>query len=457
MYRFGDSTPFPLAENFIDTVVAAVDACVEIYRIECEVEGGLGSAREARRTAGDELRRLEALGGWIEEAVGPLAPASDSTRVSEAVAARIAESARSLLRQARSEVVRRRDDAITDSRIDDLPARIRRAVAPLLLGHQLPRSQWSWRWRLDVEGRGIGELRVVCDDLIASFNASGPPETQWAGALRVADVAPGVELTVPGPLKRRRTGEVRESLDGYEIIAVDGTPSHQRLLLRPLKGRGRLVLSLRDPERPAPLALRQDDDGRVVGDVCTLSAADAEAVSLLWSRVAENAPALIAARSALVSVALGGRSLELLERPAPLAEAILESLAPLVREMRLRSRVPGELILKRDLGGDRREELFVPRAALQRRFETLPERHHRIFEAMGLGAESTIEFAATLETPAPPARRASPPRLGRSRRLTASEEAREVGELAESLQTEESYGFAPRRPERQDTSQGEAA
>ena len=49
----------------------------------------------------------------------------------------------------------------------------------------------------------------------------------------------------------------------------------------------------------------------------------------------------------------------------------------------------GELVLKRDIGDGRREELFVPRATLAQKFSRLPPEYRRPFEHMGISAEET--------------------------------------------------------------------
>src|SRR5690606_1167786 len=71
---------------------------------------------------------------------------------------------------------------------------------------------------------------------------------------------------------------------------------------------------------------------------------------------------------------------------------MLMSLAPIVREIRVRSRVPGELVLKRDLGDGRREEVFIPRRDLESKFEVLPYEYQACFSAVGLGGEATSAF-----------------------------------------------------------------
>jgi hypothetical protein len=68
----------------------------------------------------------------------------------------------------------------------------------------------------------------------------------------------------------------------------------------------------------------------------------------------------------------------------------------------------GELILKRDIGDGRREELFVPRATLTAQFARLPNEYRRPFEDMGITNEETspaIQIAPPRSgPPAPPPR-----------------------------------------------------
>ena len=58
-------------------------------------------------------------------------------------------------------------------------------------------------------------------------------------------------------------------------------------------------------------------------------------------------------------------------------------------------------MLKRDIGGGRREELFVPRAQLSQHFAKLPEEYRKPFEDMGICGEDTQPAIAI---PRPPAR-----------------------------------------------------
>ena len=69
---------------------------------------------------------------------------------------------------------------------------------------------------------------------------------------------------------------------------------------------------------------------------------------------------------------------------------LLAQLTPLVAlDPRARAAMSGELVLKRDIGDGRREELFVPRATLAQQFARLPFEYRRPFEDMGISGEET--------------------------------------------------------------------
>ena len=77
MYRYGDGTPFPFEENFIDTLVAAVDAAVGAFSAAAEIDDRRDKAREARHEAEEELRRFGVMEKAIEAAVFPHRPSAD--------------------------------------------------------------------------------------------------------------------------------------------------------------------------------------------------------------------------------------------------------------------------------------------------------------------------------------------------------------------------------------------
>jgi hypothetical protein len=94
-------------------------------------------------------------------------------------------------------------------------------------------------------------------------------------------------------------------------------------------------------------------------------------------------------RRTLIELALSGTAIEDLDDPRAVPMELLAMLTPLSRSIRDKSRMSGELVLKRDIGDGRREELFVPRATLAQQFARLPDEYRRPFEDMGITAEET--------------------------------------------------------------------
>jgi hypothetical protein len=114
----------------------------------------------------------------------------------------------------------------------------------------------------------------------------------------------------------------------------------------------------------------------------------------------------------LIDLILGGQAVAQLSDPRVVPMEVLTQLTPLARTIRERSRISGELVLKRDVGGGKREELYVPRAQLSQHFAKLPFEYRRPFEEMGVSGEDTqpaIQLPANMR---PPARPSQPPPHG---------------------------------------------
>jgi hypothetical protein len=401
MYRFGDGTPFPLRENFIDTIVAAVDCCVSLHHMEMEVESRHLRMREARKLASDELKRLDALKALIETAVTPLIARKErALRTSETAAAKIYENAQSIIRQSRESVVQRRDTVIQDGAHPEPNDAILDVLGAFFRGHSLPRTEWRLRWQAGGGEAGpITELWAqAARDLDLTFACEIPADSPWAAAQTTADLVPGLSLATSIDTGTGRPRAIK--LEAMQVVEVHVAPGRDAFVLRENTRRAALGLHVVMPRGAdtAPLVVALDRRDQPSGQPFYLDEAGSAALHAIWAALDARLADLLAVRTGLSAARLGGRDATIVDHPSQIAEAILLSLAPLIREMRMRSRVPGELILKRDLGGDRREEMFVPRQVLWQKLDTLPSHHRQVFEAVGLGNEATSEFVTRLAT-----------------------------------------------------------
>lgn len=394
-YLYGDATPFPLEENFIETLSAATDACVALFQADLEMRDRQERAVSIRERAAEELGYLDGLSHAIETAVTPMLPSGEALYAAQRTASTISRSARAAIDQAREGVARERDAAIKSTIGSDLSGRAHKALADFLLAHQLPDTRWDISWTHDLESaQSTLSLSAAAEcGVQAVFTGHLPADERWSVPLRLSDIDPHAQLSIQrnaGWLSRLFKGST-ERISGFYITQVE---------LRNEEARFRVHRQLKASATGYEVRIRGTGQGSPqvyplgTGETEPLPVYGEDAVDLtdLWSHLESELRALARHRTRMTGAFLHGRSLTDLEEPGELAEVILMTLAPIVREMRLRSRVPGELVLKRDLGNGRREELFVPRQELEAKFESLPHEQQRYFQAAGLGGEATVDF-----------------------------------------------------------------
>jgi hypothetical protein len=140
--------------------------------------------------------------------------------------------------------------------------------------------------------------------------------------------------------------------------------------------------------------------GDTEGEANPLDTEDLDGVRRLADATNKQLSPLLDKR-ALVDLTYSGRSITELAEPKVVPFELLQQLTPLSRTIREKSRMSGELVLKRDTGDNRREELFVPRATLAQHFLPLPDEYRKPFEDMGIASEDT---QPSIQIPRPPAR-----------------------------------------------------
>jgi hypothetical protein len=150
------------------------------------------------------------------------------------------------------------------------------------------------------------------------------------------------------------------------------------------------LVSLREGDVKRVTLTHLDREGNAVGDPAILDGVDAQMIKRLWHRIEETVADLIDHRHQLLAATLYGQRVSEIDSPAPVAVAIVNSVAPLVRDLSRHSRTPGELQLKRDLGDGRREELFISNAEMVQKYAHLVPEHRELFACYGLEAATRL-------------------------------------------------------------------
>ena len=398
MYRYGDGTPFPLDENFIETLTAAVETCTNAFVPMTELDARREKARDVRREADKELGRLADLEATVIGSLLAFAP-SDSKKPSltQQVSQKITAGVKTAVSEARRQVESR--VAATDALAAPKTATdaVIRALRPFFEEQQLPNAKWIMSW--DVRGLEPSANAVAAAGRIsASFNLSPDP---YRAPIRVEQLSEGVIVHM---MRKGVFGKAKPApidLGKYVVVAFERTVHESIVTLKENPNKSAQGLRFAVTEVGATwvsITAAGDADG----DPNPLDIEDVAPVRQLAERTYAALKDLINRRT-LVDLALVSTPLADLEEPRIIPLELLAQLTPLARTIREKSRMSGELILKRDIGDGRREELFVPRATLAAQFARLPFEYRRPFEEMGITSEETSPaIQLPVRPPAPP-------------------------------------------------------
>ncbi len=394
-YLFGDSTPSLLRVNFIELLRDALDFAVQVAQAADRLDQGRERLRARKQAAEVELQRIEAIDTAVQRAV-----AGSPTGASESAAARCAQAvsaAAAAAVKAEAEAVRARLAEDT-ARIDEAAARDREscaaALGALLVKHDLPETTSSFALALADGARYAARLAGTTRyGLAATLELEVPAAHLFGHPLRLDKVVERLEVEAPeesGWLQKK----VRlrgQRLEKHWLSGADFRPEGDVLRLRADAdgGGGGFDVALGGPERPRLIRVGEG----LTPEPFEVSEADAPKLRELRDKLAAAAAELHGQRKALVEATLDGKPVGLLAAPLQLAERVVIALAPTVQEIARHSLTPTELVLKRLLADDRREEIFVSKAELARKLEQLPEGRRALFEPLGLLAPAAAHDA----------------------------------------------------------------
>ena len=399
-FLYGDSTAFPLDENFIDTLRNATDISIALLRADEALEGIQRSVEEEKQSAERDLRGVERLVGAVNQALEPQVATSGGSAYVQGVAGRLLQTAQSVVENAAKDVVARRDAAVrqADSKMAAERARIPQAIERFLLAHEIPGTQWSISW---VTRRGTTQQTQVPAQanawalartpigLEATFELDVSQSPLWARPFKLGDLKQEVAINLPhkGGWLDRGTSLREERLDRLFVTEVNLTPQRAAVVLRrgvrPLGAGYELAIS---PDGKAPPEIKPigEEGAPATDDKLVLDGLDAAAISDLWLLIEARLRPLVSKRVRLAQALLEGQPLAEVKSPAKVAQTLIHVTAPYVREMGRRSPVPGELVLKRQVEDGRREELFISIRELTDKFAVLTPERQSFFGEYGL-------------------------------------------------------------------------
>jgi hypothetical protein len=409
-YLYGDSTAFPLSENFLETAKAAAETSVALFRADEIAEEERRLVSEAEQRTMVELIHLGKFARRVEDIY---AHAADGLR------AHVGSAARNMVGEMHREVLRWRDATVQKAMETAALSQVAPAIGRFFEKNQLPGTSWCVSWRAHDGSGGRTSATVLAKvpgGLEVLFGAAVPKDSIWAKPVRVKTLERGIVVHIMKKRVFRKAAPLPHELDDLYLAEVHPGEERVVLVLRTSAkrtSRGFRISVPFDAVTPAEI-VRLGEHGEPSGAVERPSPNDVMSLRRLVAAIDASLREIVPARCELRTAVYRGTPVEQVERPEVLARLLLTSIAPLVQEIARRSNGRGELCLKRTIGNDgRREEIFIPFQALLGGTEALRPEHQVLFDMLGLEDPTIARRIPGLKLPRPllPPKRPAEPNM----------------------------------------------
>jgi hypothetical protein len=408
-YLFGDSTPSPLDINFIDFLRDGLEFCVEVAASTDELQRETERGEGLRQAARSEIDRLEKLGLGVELAVQSFSPLDgDGPLVRCAVA--VIQSTNDLVKNEMRAVnaALQSEEAKVEAARASKRDKCLKALEKLLLRHDLPLSGARLRLKAIPNAPYAVELHTTTPLGVAATMALDVPASHlFSHVIRVDRIVEHVKVHVPdvGGWLHKEPKTRTHRLEKLHVIELDLGERESSLSLRAApdgSGSGFDVL-LSAESSSVKLRRIEERDGSSEPQF-EADEADASDLRALVLKLEAPARELAPLRKTLMKASLDDLPLRDHNAPTLLVERLIQAMAPVVHEIATRSPSTTELVLKRLVGGGRREEIFVGKSELREKLERVPAVFRSLFEPLDLADERPGAVSASIRPPPLPAR-----------------------------------------------------
>jgi hypothetical protein len=428
-YLYGDSTPSTLEINYIEFLRDVVEFSVQVLLADQRIVQGRMRVRSLDHTTAAEIERLQRLEVTVAKALEGMTSGGDvsSARCAAAIVRASAEIVRAEVAAVQSTLAAeagKRDAQVTEERRAGI-----RALEALLARHDLPGMTLDLH--VGVQGGGRYACRALMETgfgLGAVLDLEIPANDLYGQVFRAERLAERLEVQAPemsGWLHKEMKVRLQHLEKHFltEVSIVGGSGTFELRVAPDGSGSGMNVKVASDGPRPVLLS-RIDEQGEEMGTPFEAREGDVGKLVAFYQKVTAPLRDLTRHGKRVVEVTFDGEPIEKLDSPSMLVERLVATIAPVVQEIAARSRSSDELVLRRLIGDDRREEIFLSKEELRRKLEPLVEGRRALFDPLWLDGGKVAPAPAVPvpvpvpvpETKAPGAPEAShePPPVGRA-------------------------------------------
>jgi hypothetical protein len=413
-YLYGDSTTSSLQVNYIEFLRDAVDFCVQILLADQRMVDGRARIATQEQVRSREMERLEKLGAAVVRALA-VAPTEGESATARCAAA-IQRSAEDLVRAQINELRAHLADEVAKVEAQAGSERdgCAKALEVLLRKHDLPESRLALHLTLTGGTRYASRAQVsTAFGLDAHVDLEIPAGHLFSEPVRIERVLERLEIQAPevgGWLHKEVKLRPQRLERHYVTELVTGADQDALKLRAAAEGASPGFDVLIHKDAPRVGILRVEERDGAAAQPFDATEADTTKLLALHEKLAAAVAELGRHRKAVQKATFDKEPLGAGDRLPMLVERLVAVMAPVVQEIAARSLAPGELVLRRLLGDDRREEIFVSKADLKSKVEGLREPGRSLFDL--LWADPTAVAASSRRPPPPPPRSTRTPPFG---------------------------------------------
>lgn len=411
-YLYGDSTTSTLKSNFLEFLRDALDFCVFVLQADAKMKEGRVRIRVLSEECEAEIGRLDRFISTVVRAVDTGEKGKDDSPTA-ACGTRLI----SLIGDAQkgSTAAIRQDLSQAIARIEAEEAAKRGecvlALGRLLAPHDPPDAKSVTRIRLGESGQYEAKVEAKAEPALDwTLEMAIPDNSPWTAPVLVEQLVPHLEIRAP-QLAGWISKEVKVKPQKIEEFVITQIVEKDGVVKIELRAESDSEVGFDFQVNPAKktvvkAARTGPAEDQSVGPF-ELSTEDVPLIVDLVAKIQESTSAFV--RSPNITANFDSGDFRALPTYVTFVERLVAMMAPIVKEIAARSLTSTELILRRLLSNDRREEIFVTKATLRDKLAVLPEDTRAMFDALGLSVVGDKPKAAAVASEAPAIRSELPP------------------------------------------------
>jgi hypothetical protein len=401
-FLFGDSTPFPLQYNFLQTLevfMASATRIVELDALSRREQVQIGEGANLR------VRNVESLDRFHQAVMRALHDTSSRTTEGLTVdyAQQLSEYANRIVEGARAQASQAtdREMAQANAEVERRRVEIRGAIEAFFKVAKLPLLGATIAMRLPIAKEPQHEMSAVisfAEGIVVGYTLAGDALPEWRHPRKISEFAQGINLMVGSKkswFKKTVQPELVQ-LDEYILAGFElsDDAAYIRLRKRP-ELPDSYLFTIRRVDTHLQAEVQYVDDPEAQGQMpSAVDAGDRVHLERLWTILKKSVMPATEHKTRVVSIHLDGEEIFVADKVLPLVMRLIKMMAPTVAEIARRSPNQQELSLKIEHDGGRREEIYVKKADLVAKLIPLAPPEVQVFAPMQLGqAEPSVVTA----------------------------------------------------------------